>query len=66
MEITVNGEKKTFDRQMSLLEVLGELEVDPLRVVIERNKEIVPRPEYEKTQVADNDKLEILHFVGGG
>ena len=50
----------------SLVQMLGELGLDPLRVAVERNLEIVPRSTLGQVCVEDGDDFEIVHFVGGG
>jgi thiamine biosynthesis protein ThiS len=65
MEIQINGESRTVE-PMSLLELLGTLDINPARVAVERNRDIVPKREYETTLLADGDTLEIVQFVGGG
>jgi sulfur carrier protein len=65
MEITVNGERKNVGA-MSVLQFLQTLEIDPRRVAVEYNKEILPKGSYETTVLQDGDLLEIVHFVGGG
>jgi thiamine biosynthesis protein ThiS len=65
MEIQINGESRTV-QPMSLLELLGTLDINPARVAVERNRDIVPKREYETTLLADGDTLEIVQFVGGG
>ena len=51
---------------VSVVEMLNELGVDPLRVAVERNLEIVPRSSLGDVWVEDGDDYEIVHFVGGG
>ena len=66
MHVLVNGEPKTCAEPTSLaalIELLG-LKVD--RVAVELNREIVPRAQWAATQLQDGDRLEIVHFVGGG
>lgn len=65
MEIQVNGESRTIE-PMSLLELLGTLDIKPTRVAVERNRDIVPKREYETTLLAGGDIIEIVQFVGGG
>ena len=65
MKIQVNGEPRAIE-PMSLFELLGILDIDPARVAVERNRDIVPKREYEITLLADGDTLEIVQFVGGG
>ncbi|MBT5861268.1 MAG: sulfur carrier protein ThiS, partial [Alphaproteobacteria bacterium] len=66
MRVTINGEAREFPAAISLDALLGELGIDPRKVALERNLEIVPRSEYPQTQVAEGDTLEIVHFIGGG
>ncbi len=65
MEIIVNGEPCTIE-PMSVLHYLHCLELDPLRVAVELNLDILPKAQYESTRLNAGDKLEIVHFVGGG
>lgn len=64
--IQVNGESRAATPQQPLLHLLQELDLDPKKVAVERNLEIVPKSEYEVTSLCDGDQLEIVHFVGGG
>lgn len=66
MELTINGEQKRFDRIGSLSELLSTLGLNPGKLAVERNREIVPKSAYERTRLSDGDRLEIVHFVGGG
>lgn len=65
MEITVNGDKATIEK-MSVLSYLETLNIDPRRVAVELNLDILPKAEYETTEINDGDRIEIVHFVGGG
>ncbi|RNC72727.1 MAG: sulfur carrier protein ThiS [Desulfuromonadales bacterium] len=65
MEIIINGETKTLS-PMSVTELLGSLGIDPRRVAVELNLDILPKGNYESTQLAAGDRIEIVHFVGGG
>lgn len=64
--IRVNGEHKRVPGGMSIVEMLNELGLDPLRVAVERNLEVVPRAKLSQVQVEDGDDYEVVHFVGGG
>ena len=66
MNLTVNGEVHSFGRLASLSDLVAELGLDPRKVAVERNLEIVPRSAYGKTPLADGDRIEIVHFIGGG
>jgi thiamine biosynthesis protein ThiS len=64
--ITVNGEARdvaTGDTVATLLRSIG---LDTRKVAVERNEEIVPRSTYEAAALAPGDRLEIVHFIGGG
>ena len=65
LTLTVNGEsRRTTSGTVAAL--VRELELDPRKVAVERNGEIVPRSTLEDAPLADGDVLEIVHFVGGG
>lgn len=66
LSIRVNGEHRRVATGISVADLLGELGLDPLRVAVERNVEIVPRAAIREVQVEDGDDYEIVHFVGGG
>ena len=66
MEIQVNGKSRSIEAGQSVLGLLEQLEVEPQRVVVERNREIVPKEQYAEITLAEGDILEILQFVGGG
>lgn len=65
ISITLNGEpRQTFATTIAAL--VRELDLEPAKVAVERNREIVPRSTLEDAPLADGDTLEIVHFVGGG
>ena len=66
LQITLNGEARQLDAPGSLRGLLVGLGLDPAKIAVERNLEIVPRSTYDQVQVADGDRLEIVHFIGGG
>ena len=66
MKIIINGEEKQITEGLSLLGLLESLQIRPGRVVVERNRDIVPRDSFDAIALAENDVLEIVHFVGGG
>lgn len=65
MQILVNGEQRIVG-PISVLGLLQELKIDPRRVAVELNMEILPKADYETTALRDGDRIEIVHFVGGG
>ena len=66
MRLTINGEDRTFDRALTVEKLLGEIGVDSRKVAVERNLEIVPKSQYRRVSLGDGDRLEIVHFIGGG
>lgn len=66
MNIIINGESKNLESVMNVTGMLSILGIDPKKVAVERNLEIVPKTEFEATQVMDGDQIEIVHFIGGG
>jgi len=66
ISIVVNGENRAAKPGTAVIDLLRELGLDSGRVAIERNLEILPRPQWTETQVAPGDRYEIVQFVGGG
>ena len=67
MKLHINGEERSFDPPVPSLGALVEtLGMKPDRVAIELNRDIVPRERWAETALSDGDKLEVVHFVGGG
>jgi thiazole synthase len=66
LSIRVNGEHRRIPGATSVAEMINQLGLDPLRVAVERNLEVVPRSLLGKVMVEDGDDYEIFHFVGGG
>lgn len=66
MRLTVNGESCEYSGPPSLSELLRHLGIDPKKVAIERNLEIVPRSRIEEEAVEPEDSFEIIRLVGGG
>ena len=66
MRIHVNGQERDLATSTSLASFVESLGLDVRKVAIERNLEIVPRSAYGATMLHDDDRLEIVNFVGGG
>jgi thiamine biosynthesis protein ThiS len=66
MQLFVNGETKSLAEPTSLAALIDQLGMKGDRVAVELNREIVPRGQWPDTQLHDGDRLEIVHFVGGG
>ena len=66
MTIFINGEARELDDGLTVAAMLDALELPKQRVAIELNRRVVRKQEWESTAVADNDRVEVVHFVGGG
>ncbi len=66
MLVTINGESRTFTRSLTVAELLQDCGIDARKVAVERNLEIVPKSGYGAQPVEDGDRIEIVHFIGGG
>lgn len=66
MRITVNGEERKVAPDTTVAQLLERLEIVGGRIAVERNLEIVPHSSFGALHLREGDKLEIVHFVGGG
>ena len=66
MQVVINGENRNFEAPLTLAALVQVLGMKTDRVAVELNRDIVPRDQWDRTQIADGDRLEIVHFVGGG
>ena len=66
MKLWVNGEERAVEAVADVAGLVAALGLDCRKVAVERNLEIVPRSTYGATPVAEGDRIEIVHFIGGG
>lgn len=66
IEVVVNGQPQRVPEGASVSTLLRLLEIDPSRVAVELNREIVRKPAWESTAIEEGAKIEIVWFVGGG
>ena len=66
LSIILNGESRNVRHGSSIADLAAEMGLDPKKVAVERNLEIVPRSTLAQAFIADGDQIEIVHFVGGG
>lgn len=66
MHLQINGEEREFPDSLTVAALVAELGMKQDRVAVELNLEIVPRASWEATALKDGDRLEVVHFVGGG
>lgn len=64
--ITVNGERKDYDNALTIREFLIKEGYRIERIAVEVNEEIVPKSQYDTRYFNDEDKIEVINFVGGG
>ena len=65
MRLVINGEERNYTA-VTLDGLIAELGMKGDRVAVELNRDIVPRGDWSATALRDGDRLEIVHFVGGG
>jgi thiamine biosynthesis protein ThiS len=66
LRVYINGESREFSGTPSLAELITELDLPAARLAVEVNREVVRRRDWASTVVRDEDRIEIVHFVGGG
>jgi sulfur carrier protein len=66
LRVKVNGEAKELEEGVTLLGLVEGLALAPERIAAELNGEVVRRAEWERVEMKEGDRVEIVHFVGGG
>jgi len=66
MIITLNGQKREVENELSIQDLLIEFDLVQERVAVEQNGTIIDRANFASTSLSDGDKVEIVRFVGGG
>lgn len=66
MNIIINGETKKISAPVNLGELLKLFALPSERIAVELNREVVRKKDWENIMIKDADKIEIVHFVGGG
>ena len=66
MRVELNGEPKELPEGATLLTLIEQLSLAPERVAVELNRDVVRRADWPATRLSDGDRVEIVHFVGGG
>jgi len=67
VQLQINGEFREFSEpRLHLNELIARLSLSPQRIAVEVNRELVRRDDWEHTEVNEGDRVEIVHFVGGG
>ena len=66
MQIVVNGESRQVPDGTTVAALIQSLQLEPRRVAVECNRQLVPRSAHERTLLRESDQLEIVTLVGGG
>ena len=66
IKITLNGEEKFLEREMTVAELIAELELDVKKVAVEKDLEILNPDQFLEVMVSEGSCFEIVHFIGGG
>lgn len=66
MTIFINGEAREIGNAVTVSTLLDKLELPRQRIAIELNRQVIRKQDWEATPVSENDKVEVVHFVGGG
>ena len=66
IKIRVNGKAKTFKENINLSKLVNNLKIPLKKVAIELNQEIIDKKRLDKIYLKNNDRVEIVHFIGGG
>jgi thiamine biosynthesis protein ThiS len=66
VRVYLNGESKTIADSLTLAELVSQLDLPAVRIALELNRTVVRRSDWEKTKLSEDDRIEIVHFVGGG
>ena len=66
MQIILNGRERSTESGTTIADLLSELQLEPIRVAVEINEDIVPRKAFNEKIIQNGDRIEIVTFVGGG
>ncbi|WP_433958204.1 sulfur carrier protein ThiS [Cytobacillus horneckiae] len=66
MHLIINGKEMQTPDSISVTELLTHLQLENKMAIVEINQSIINKSSYEVTKLADGDRIEIVHFVGGG
>ena len=66
MKLNINGEKREIKESKNLADLIKELDIKAPNFAMALNQQVVPRSKYDSTSIKENDKIEIVHAVGGG
>ena len=65
-KIQLNGKKVSIRQKLSIFDLLKKRKLDESKIAVELNGAIITKKKYKKRLIKNNDKIEIVHFIGGG
>ncbi len=65
-KLQINGKKISIKSNISIFDLLVKYKLTNMKVAVEHNGKIIPKTNYKKKKLKNNDKIEIVHFIGGG
>ena len=66
IKITLNGEEFNLDKEKTVFDLLNELNLDLKKIAVEQNYQIISVDSFSDLKINEGDKIEIVHFIGGG
>jgi thiamine biosynthesis protein ThiS len=66
VKVRLNGQERDLPEGATLGDLVRALGLEPSRIAVERNGQVVPKARYDAEVLSEGDRLEIVHFVGGG
>ena len=66
IQVHVNGKEREVQSGLSVHQLVESFDLNPLLIVVELNREILPRDQFKDVHVSEGDAVELVHFVGGG
>lgn len=66
MKVKINNEDYQFESSLSVSQLIKHLQLDPKKIAIEKNLQIIPCSQYDTNFINNNDNIEIVSFIGGG
>ena len=66
IKVFINGKQEEFEKEITISELLEIKKIRKEVVTVEYNEEIIKREDYDKIKLKDNDKIELVFFMGGG
>lgn len=66
MRVYLNGESKEVRESLTLADLVTEFDLPAVRIAVELNRTVIRRSDWSQTPLSENDRIEVVHFVGGG